>query len=406
MIHQPGLVAALTMGFALVCSPLFALHARLTDPSGNTVFSEAFLKDYQRAGEAVNEARSVQPLLDLLAIYKTPNEAAELEVTIGMIYSQRTGLTDPAKAVEHLTIALGYRLPKETCLELLLWRAGSLEQLGQADRARRDHLRGLVACVDYSLPDEWPEIEPPESPVSLATGRSDVADAEEVERLRDYQRYIATVKEQQFLLRHQFYFLEGIKRIGAKSPIDEGSLQKLIKELTPDKTKRAAIRQLLRADNPQHPQQGTQGLEAKLFVGIWRTSSATTSVILAIRPAGKGLVLWIDGGSNSCEEVTWKEVPGGILVESIPRLRFWKGRHPGEARVEMEPLPPEWTSQAIQQFPRTFFMRRQTDQQDRQAVKNRPLPTGWNRSTLAEEWDKSAGKRAPLNSPKRSLPSQ
>jgi hypothetical protein len=129
------------------------------------------------------------------------------------------------------------------------------------------------------------------------------------------------------------------------------------------------------------------------YIGVWRTSSATVTFLLSIREDGTGLFVLIDGGANSCDPFTWKEAPGGILVESAPRLRFWKGRHANEARVEMEPLPPELTSRKLQRFPAAFMMRRDDGRHLPDEFKNRPLPAGWDEPTLPDDWDAKAGQR-------------
>ena len=169
-------------------------------------------------------------------------------------------------------------------------------------------------------------------------------------------------------------------------------------DLSPDKPKHGSALPHLFAESkrPQNePAVAAEKFRAEPnpFVGVWRTTSASITIILSIRPDGRGLFVLIDGGSNSCEQVTWKVSPGGILVESLPRFRFWKGRHANEVRAEMEPLPPELTSRNVGQFHRTFFMRRNGQRKYPPALKNRPLPAGWNQSALPDDWDNKAGRR-------------
>ena len=130
------------------------------------------------------------------------------------------------------------------------------------------------------------------------------------------------------------------------------------------------------------------------FIGTWHVTSATNSFILSIKPEGEALQILIQKGSHGIDNVTWKPVAGGILVENRPRFRFWKGRHRNEARVEMEPLPPEMTEASLQQFPLAFFMKRVDEKRSfSKSLQERSLPAGWTDATLPTEWDQSAGRR-------------
>lgn len=130
------------------------------------------------------------------------------------------------------------------------------------------------------------------------------------------------------------------------------------------------------------------------FMGTWHVTSATNSMILSIKPEGDALFVLIQKGSYGIDNVTWKPVAGGILVEGSPRFRFWKGRDPTEARVAMELLPPEMTEASLQQFPLTFFMRQiDTERNDSKIAQERKLPPGWTEATLPTEWDQTAGRR-------------
>lgn len=130
------------------------------------------------------------------------------------------------------------------------------------------------------------------------------------------------------------------------------------------------------------------------FIGTWHVTSATSSVILSIGPKGQASSILIDKGAYGIDSVTWKSVPGGILVEGLPRFRFWKGGNPQQARVAMEPLPPEVTSASWQEFPLTFFMSRiETKPENAKSTPERKLPAGWNDATLPAEWDETAGRR-------------
>src|SRR5262249_18267121 len=97
-------------------APLLAFEAGFLNAAGETVFSPEFMRDYQSAEAEVHAKQSAEPFVQLLAKSKRADEKAELEVTLGVIYVQRTELVNPTKAVEHFTKALGYRLSDETVM--------------------------------------------------------------------------------------------------------------------------------------------------------------------------------------------------------------------------------------------------------------------------------------------------
>ena len=116
-----------TRRLAAVLFYAVALHASsaLATHSGLSSFSSDFLRDYESAQKSVDESKSAEPLLSLLERYINATEKAELEVSIGLAYGQRTGVVDPAKAVAHFTAALQYALPEKTYIEILMWRGNS-----------------------------------------------------------------------------------------------------------------------------------------------------------------------------------------------------------------------------------------------------------------------------------------
>lgn len=131
-----------TLRAAMIVFYAVALHfsSALGTHSGLSGFSPDFLRDYNAAQQSVDESKSAEPLLALLAKYTNATEMAELELSIGLLYGQRTDLVDPAKAVGHFTAALRYELPERTYIEILMWRGNSQEQLKQ-----RTGLSGIIS---------------------------------------------------------------------------------------------------------------------------------------------------------------------------------------------------------------------------------------------------------------------
>lgn len=216
------------VAFALVFlgpSPSYALNLALQE----NVFEQQFLEDYERANVQLMEAGSLRPMLDLVQQYQRPLEQAELELTIGLAYNQRTGLVDPAKAVEHLSNALRFDLPERTFIDILMWRGGSYEQLKQPRKAVEDFLRGLVACSYYALQRKWPEIEKAPQPIFMNS-----SDPENAMRIRDYTAYRRKTDFIRHVLQQKYYFIDSIRRVQQASRMDQETVLGTLRKLTPD----------------------------------------------------------------------------------------------------------------------------------------------------------------------------
>ncbi len=225
-------------------SPSFAFNLGLQGPNDEIFFEPQFIEDYERARVQLEEHSSLSAMLELLQKYRRPLEQAELELTIGLAYNQRTAVVDPAKAVEHLSNAYRLGLPEKTSIDVLMWRGGSYEQLKQPRKALEDYLRGLVACSYYDLSREWPEIEDSPQPIY-----SNSSDPENETRLRDYRTYRRKTDFIQHMLRMKYYFIDSIRRVQRESEIDEGTVLETLQRLTPDAHVVNEIRQFLSEEN-------------------------------------------------------------------------------------------------------------------------------------------------------------
>jgi hypothetical protein len=127
-------------------------------------------------------------------------------------------------------------------------------------------------------------------------------------------------------------------------------------------------------------------------IGSWHTTSAQKSLVVSVRPEGQALVMFIERGQHSIDHVPWESSHGGLLLQGVPRIRLWPGRHDQELRAEIEPIP-EASYDPNKGFLRRFFMRRVQERSLPQGWRSRPVPEGWKRETLDKAWDASAGKR-------------
>lgn len=149
----------------------------------------------------------------------------------------------------------------------------------------------------------------------------------------------------------------------------------------------------------QGPKRGTAPKATKeesrhRLLGSWQTTSAQTSLILSIEPNQQVLVVWMYPGSHSMVRTSWKPFHGGILVQSVPRIRLWPGRGDAddELRAELEAVP-EIRYDPEKAFLQRFFMRRVEYEEWPQELLDRPVPGKWKSEELDAEWNASAGER-------------
>lgn len=239
-------ITVVLVGTVLCVSTAFALHSGLVAADGECIFTKEFIQHYETAQKSVDTLKSAEPLLALLTKYRKPEELAELELSIGLVYGQRTGVVDPAKAVTHLSRALEFNLPERTYIEICMWRGNSYEQLKKYPEALRDYIRGLLACSYRDLARGWPEVLASTVPIYM---NSD--DPENAQRVRDYHRYRDAVDLTQFLLRQRYYLIEAVKRVQADGAIADQTVEKTVKELTPDTSRYQIISGFVKSENRQ-----------------------------------------------------------------------------------------------------------------------------------------------------------
>jgi hypothetical protein len=128
------------------------------------------------------------------------------------------------------------------------------------------------------------------------------------------------------------------------------------------------------------------------LLGSWSTSTGQTSLLLCVYRDGQALVLFRQPGQTSANHVPWEPFCGGILVHGMPRIRLWPGRHDRELRAEIEAIP-EHGYDPDREFMSRFFMRRVGERHLSEGWKDRPVPPEWERETLDEDWNASAGRR-------------
>lgn len=135
------------------------------------------------------------------------------------------------------------------------------------------------------------------------------------------------------------------------------------------------------------------------FYGTWHSTRGQKSILVNIEPGGEALLLRMQRGSHSMDRIAWKPFHGGILIESIPRMRLWPGQGKNSVRAEIESIS-EIDYDADSDFGSRFFMRRIDSPDGSRAIPEllkREVPEHWAHETLGEEWDASLR-------PKRSEP--
>src|ERR1051325_10878221 len=93
----------------------------------------------------------------------------------------------------------------------------------------------------------------------------------------------------------------------------------------------------------------------KALTGAWFVAAGQVSIIISVEPTGQALVVFDEGGAMTIGRHSWRPLPGGVMIDTLPRFRMWHtvtAADGCEARVEMEGLPDEVeVSRGIRNFP-------------------------------------------------------
>jgi hypothetical protein len=240
-------VGALLGGVAPVLAQPYSQLIRI---DGETVFSSAFIGDLRAAEKSAGERRSVEPIVALFAKYTSDEETAELELTLGLSFSQRTGLVDHAAAVTHLTRALRFRLPEHVWLQAMVWRAGSLAQLRRDQEALKDSLRVLVALSYRDTSQPCPGAIDDRRPAVLPSIGAGSDSAENLQRMEDYRRYREQIDHARTfaVLRHAA--VDAITRGQRVGGFTEYDIRKALADVSPDTSRSGIILTWLTSSNP------------------------------------------------------------------------------------------------------------------------------------------------------------
>lgn len=141
------------------------------------------------------------------------------------------------------------------------------------------------------------------------------------------------------------------------------------------------------------PDDGATASAAAPFLGVWQTHFEQTAIILIIRPNDKAHFILIQSGSRQVSNVDWKAVPGGLIVDGLPRFRLWNGRDQNEVRAQMEALHPDFTNRQLRRFPLSFYMKRDDVRRNLPPqLQRRALPNGWMDEMPPARFDEQAGR--------------
>ena len=123
---------------------------------------------------------------------------------------------------------------------------------------------------------------------------------------------------------------------------------------------------------------------ASRLLGSWLDSAGQMSIVFSLEPGGQTLVLFDENGALTIGRHGWRPLPGGVLIDSVPRFRLWHSSGACEVRVEMEELSNIEISEGVRHFPRRFCMKRVVHAPIPKELIARPLPKGWERETAEE----------------------
>lgn len=224
----------------LLAPAALAFHTTGQTGEGNaTSFSEEFKKAYADAETDGSDPSCITKLEAMLAKFTRDEEQAEIELTLGIIYGQRTGLVNPAKAVPHFTGALKYELPPTVRTAVFVWRGNAQEQQRRYRAALMDYIRGLLVCTQFDLSHGWPA-DPPRLPED---SRKESAVEPETDGEAERKGGPASgegllqsrlVRIEQQMLMHRYYLVVAVKRIASTEKLTSQDLDKEIAFIVSD----------------------------------------------------------------------------------------------------------------------------------------------------------------------------
>ena len=198
----------------------------------------------------------------LEAVYRKfthPAEQVETELTIACVLCQRTGFVNPAESIQWYDKASVRDLPATALAKQFILRGNMHERLEHHEEALADYVRGLMTCLQFNLPDSWPnqdgtgKLQPPplnDGP-DFADGRTAAQRLAEHEQAADYRRESEMIKGEQDLLRHRYYYVDAIKRVMKQKRLSEPDLRAIAEKLTNRKDRVAELLRRVRGPNPR-----------------------------------------------------------------------------------------------------------------------------------------------------------
>lgn len=206
--------------------------------------------------------RASQPVAELEALYQKfngPAEQAEIELTIARVLCQRTGLVDPAESIRWYDKALVRDLPPTALAKQFILRGNMHERLKHSEEALADYVRGLLICLQFNLPDTWPnrdgtgKLQPPpiNSGLDFNGERTEAQRLEQRQQAADYRRESEMIRREQDLLQQRYYYVDAIKRVQQHEQRSEATLRAIAEKLTNRKDRVDEVLRRVREPNPR-----------------------------------------------------------------------------------------------------------------------------------------------------------
>jgi tetratricopeptide (TPR) repeat protein len=207
--------------------------------------------------------QSTNPIIKLEALYKTlttPAEQAEMELTIARISTDRTGFVNFARALEWYDKALVRPgLPPTALAKQFILRGNCHEVLKQPEDALADYVRGLLVCLQFNLPKQWPSLDgkgklplPSLNDGVDFNGQPSPAKVQANHQIySDFMREDRMNRQEQDLLMQKYYYVEAIKRVLGQEKWTEQNLRGIAEKLTNREDRLDELLRLAREPNPR-----------------------------------------------------------------------------------------------------------------------------------------------------------
>ena len=150
-------------------------------------------------------------------------------------------------------------LPSTALTKQFILRGNCHEVLKQPEDALADYVRGLLVCLQFNLPKQWPSLDgkgklplPSLNDLNEFNGQPSPAKVQANHQIySDYMREDRMNRQERDILMQKYYYVDAIKRVLEQEKWTEQNLSEVAEKLTNRKDRLDEVFRLAREPNPR-----------------------------------------------------------------------------------------------------------------------------------------------------------